>query len=185
MKLPHSPRLGYRPFVPDDWRDVLAYQANGRFARFYPWDHRSAKAVQAFVQTFVDWQQEEPRYRYQFALTLPGSPTLIGNCGVRLTFPGSRSADLGYEIDPAHWGQGYATEAARAMLAFAFEQLALDRVWAMSLVENAASVRVLQKAGMTRDRHLPRHKRMQGRWWDVVVYDITRPAWHALQETGQ
>lgn len=179
MMLPSSPRLRFRPFVPEDWHDVLAYQSNGRFARFSPWTFRTATAAQSFVQTFVDWQQEEPRYRYQFALTLPERPDLIGNCGIRLTYPGSPSADLGYEFNPFYWGRGYATEAARAMLAFGFQQLALDHIWAMSVVDNAASVRVLQKIGMTEEQQLPRNKQMKGRWWDVVLYSITRAAWQA------
>jgi RimJ/RimL family protein N-acetyltransferase len=54
---------------------------------------------------------------------------------------------IGYEFAPAYWGQGYATEANRRMLAYAFETLKLDRVLAMARPENGRSLRVLEKLG--------------------------------------
>src|SRR5437879_1487138 len=109
-------RLLLREFAESDWEAVRAYQSDPRYLRFNPWTARSEADVRAFVQTFIGWQRETPRTRYQFAVLLPEERRLIGNCGVRIDE--ERRANIGYEFDPHFWGHGYGTEVARAMLAF-------------------------------------------------------------------
>ena len=69
----------------------------------------------------------------------------IGWCGLTRWNPDHRSASLGYCLDDAVWGNGYATEAARALLQWAFDTLPLNRVQAEADTRNAASARVLKK----------------------------------------
>jgi ribosomal-protein-alanine N-acetyltransferase len=165
-------RLLLREYVSDDWRAVLAYQSDPRYLRYYPWTQRTAGDVQAFVQRFIDWQDEQPCTRFQFAITLRVEGRLIGSCGIRKETATAQQADLGYEIAPSHWGHGYATEAARAVLAFGFNDLELHRIQAFCLAENAASARVLEKLGMQREGRLRENRWMKGRWWDSLVYGI-------------
>jgi RimJ/RimL family protein N-acetyltransferase len=61
------------------------------------------------------------------------------------------TADVGYLLDRHHWGNGYATEAARAVVAWAFSVPAIRRVWATCDTANVASARVLEKAGLERE----------------------------------
>src|SRR5262245_11971743 len=103
-----TPHLVLREFVPEDWRAVLAYQSEPAYLRYVPWTERAAADWQEFVQRFIDWQREEPRHRYQLAVTLPETGELIGNCGLRLEYPGAFEGDIGYELAPQHWGNGYA-----------------------------------------------------------------------------
>ncbi|HTG16243.1 MAG TPA: GNAT family N-acetyltransferase [Blastocatellia bacterium] len=77
--------------------------------------------------------------------------TLIGFCGFRPFFE-PPELQLLYGLLPACWSKGLATEAARAMIAFGFQELAFDRVTASADAANAASLRVLEKAGMVFDR---------------------------------
>ena len=63
-------RLVLREFVADDWAAVLAYQRDARYLRLYEWTERSAEDVRAFVGLFVAQQQEQPRARFQLAVTL-------------------------------------------------------------------------------------------------------------------
>ena len=72
-------RLRLREYVSDDWHTVLAYQSDPRYLRYYPWTQRTAEDVQAFVQRFIDWQDEQPRTRFQFAITLRAGGWLIGS----------------------------------------------------------------------------------------------------------
>ena len=175
-------RLRLREYVSDDWRTVLAYQSDPRYLRYYPWTQRTAEDVQAFVQRFIDWQDEQPRTRFQFAITLRAGGGLIGSCGIRKETATAQQADLGYEIAPSHWGHGYATEAARAVLAFGFQDLRLHRVWASCVAENTASARVLEKLGMRQEGRLRENRWMKGRWWDTLVYGILQREWKAQQE---
>jgi ribosomal-protein-alanine N-acetyltransferase len=172
-------RLLLREFVTDDWHAVLAYQSDPRYLRYYPWTERTAEEVQAFVQRFIGWQTEEPRTRFQLAVVLRAEGRLIGTCGIRMAAADIRKADLGYEVAPSHWGQGYATEAARTMLGFGFEELGLHRIWASCLAENVASVRILEKLGMRFEGRLRDNHWMQGRWWDTLVYGMLEDGWTA------
>jgi ribosomal-protein-alanine N-acetyltransferase len=176
MKLT-TQRLILREFAAEDWPAVLAYQSDPRYLRYYEWTGRAEADVQAFVQRFLGWQAEEPRSKYQLAITLAGDGRLIGNCGVRLAEAGAEVGDLGYEIAPAYWGQGYATEAARAMVRFGFEKLRLHRISGQTVAENVASQRVMDKLGMCCEGRLRETQWYKGRWWDTVVYGILAEEW--------
>ena len=165
-------RLVLREFTIDDWRAVHTYQSDPRYRRYYGERDWSEAGTRAFVQRFVDNQVESPRHKFQLAITLPGSGTLIGNCGVRLDRPGAPVGDIGYELNPEYWGRGYATEAARAMLAFGFEELGLHRVWAECVADNVGSRRVLEKLGMTLEGRLRENQSIDGRWHDTLIYAI-------------
>lgn len=67
--------------------------------------------------------------------------------------PERTEAELGYIFDPAYGGHGYATEAATAMVAHAFDQLGVRRITAGCFAGNLASVRILEKVGMRREQH--------------------------------
>lgn len=167
-------RLILRDFVVDDWPAVLAYQRDPRYLRYYEWEDRTAEDVKDFVQMFVDQQQQQPRTRFQLAVTLKDGGRLIGNAGIRLGSAGSHEAEIGYELAPEEWGHGYATEAARAIVRFGFEELGLHRIGAWTVADNTASARVLEKVGMTVEGRLRDYQRFKGRYWDVVMYGMIR-----------
>ena len=165
-------RLVLRDFVETDWQEVLAYQSDPRYLRYYAWEGRSPSEVQAFVDRFITWQNEQPRTNYQLAVVDKTSGRLIGNCGVRKPAPDALAAELGYELAPDHWGHGYATEAARALIAFGFNDLRLQRISAHCIAENVASVRVLQRLGMQQEARLSDKESFKGRSWDVLVFAL-------------
>ena len=78
-----------------------------------------------------------------------GSGTIVGACGFALVEGIGPEIELAYHFGADHWNQGFATEAAAACLDYAFEELGLERVIAMTVPENFASRRVLEKIGMT------------------------------------
>jgi RimJ/RimL family protein N-acetyltransferase len=174
-------RLVLRDFRPDDWRAVLAYQSDPRYLRYYPWTVRTEADVLAFVGRQVELQSATPRLKFQLVITLVGVG-LVGNCGIRLAEPNSVEADVGYELDPRHWGRGYATEAAGAMVAFGFEALGVHRVWGECVADNVASRRVMEKLGMIQEGRLREKRWMKGRWWDTLLYGILRKEWEERWE---
>lgn len=107
-----------------------------------------------------------------------GTPAeaLIGAISLQLSLPHSHG-ELGYWIAVDSWGQGYATEAARALTAYAFTTLALHRVQGRHFTRNAASGRVLQKLGMQFEGI---HRDAYSRWnrfEDVAIYAILVQEW--------
>jgi RimJ/RimL family protein N-acetyltransferase len=175
-------RLILREFQYDDWPAVLAYQTHPLYLRYYDWTERTPAGAQEFVGWFLAQQQAQPRIKFQLAVTLQSSGELIGNCGIRTKFEGAFEGDIGYELSPDHWGQGYATEAARAMVAFGFTELKLHRVWSWCVADNTGSARVLQKLGMRLEGHLRENEFYKGRWWDTLMFGILEDEWRALPD---
>ena len=172
-------RLLLREFVESDWEAVLAYQQDPLYLRYNEWTSRSAEEVRQFIQMFLNHQKQVPRIKFQFAITLKSTGELIGNCGVRRDSPEAREADMGYELDSNYWGNGYATEAARAVLDFGFSHMKVERVSAWCLADNVGSARVLEKIGMDVERRMREHQYFKGRWWDTLCYAILREEWQA------
>ena len=101
----------------------------------------------------------------------------IGWCSLTRWNPDYRSASLGYCLDDAAWGHGYATEAARALLQWAFDTLDLNRVQAETDTRNAASARVLEKIGFVREGTLREDCVVNGEVSDSWVYGLIRREW--------
>jgi len=104
---------------------------------------------------------------------LPGSP-LIGSAGLRDIDHEHLQAELGFWIGRDWWGQGYAREAAAAVLRFGFETLGLNRICAHHMARNPAAGRVLLHVGMQREGLLRERVKKWGVYEDVVLYAILR-----------
>lgn len=174
-------RLILREFVQEDWREVLAYQSDPRYLEYYAWTSRTAEKVQEFVQRQIDNQSQEPRTKFQLAVELVSRGILIGNCGIRKETPVSHQADIGYELAPNYWKQGYATEAARALVDLGFTKLKVHRIWANCVADNIRSRRVLEKLGMRLEGRLRENEYFKGRWWDTLIYAILEDEWRTRQ----
>jgi ribosomal-protein-alanine N-acetyltransferase len=174
-------RLHLREFDKDDWPAVLAYQSKPLYLRYYKYAERTTEDVVKFVQMFLDQQQEMPRLNYQLAVVHAEKGRLIGTCGIRRRAARAHKADIGYELDPDFWGRGYATEAARAIVRFGFDELGLHRIWSWCIADNLASARVLERLGMCREGRLRENEYFKDRWWDTLLYGILEHEWRAQQ----
>jgi len=170
-------RLRLREFLPTDAPSVLRYQNDPEYLKFYEWESRTPQEVQEFIGLFIDWQQEEPRSKYQLAITLRQSGKLIGNVGIRQMSVISSEAELGFELDPQYWGLGYATEAAQAMLDFAFTALGVLTVSAEVIAENQRAQNVIERLGMHLVERYFANQYFKGRWWDSLSYTLSEGDW--------
>ncbi len=116
-----------------------------------------------------------------FAIILRDSDELIGAVGLKLDLNFNK-ADLGYWIGKPHWNSGYATEAARTVLTFGFDDLGLNRIHAFHFARNPSSGRVMEKLGMTKEGTARQDTMKWGRYEDLVGYGILRDDW---LKTGQ
>ncbi len=114
---------------------------------------------------------------YHLAVTRRDTPGLVGSVG--LTSPEQPAPVLGYWIGQTDWGGGYATEAARGLVAFGFDALGIDRVIASVLPENLASGRVLEKLGFVRTGRAMHDAPARGAPQEVDMYALTRAAFEA------
>jgi [ribosomal protein S5]-alanine N-acetyltransferase len=103
--------------------------------------------------------------------------TLIGCIGLTLKID-IENAEVGYWIGEEFWNNGYATEAASAMVNYAFESLKLHKIFAHYFASNTASGRVLQKIGMVQEGYLHEHVRHWGEYKDLYLLGIINPSNH-------
>jgi [ribosomal protein S5]-alanine N-acetyltransferase len=108
-----------------------------------------------------------------FAITLAGGGELLGATGMRIERASDR-AEMGYWLGVPYWGQGYATEAARAFVEYSFDKLGLNRISAEHFTRNIPSGRVLQKIGMRHEGTMRQAHRKWGEYLDSELYAILR-----------
>jgi RimJ/RimL family protein N-acetyltransferase len=131
--------------TPDDALGMFELNADPDVRR-YTFDDplASVDAARAFLE---DYQHVYDREGFaRFAAIDLATGAFLGWCGLRRQPDGE--IDLGYRYKRTAWGKGYATEAALACLRFGFEGASLQRIIARAHVENAASIRIMQKIGM-------------------------------------
>jgi RimJ/RimL family protein N-acetyltransferase len=114
---------------------------------------------------------------WPFLIVRRGDGLILGGIDLSLE-SGPHGGTLGYWIGCDYWGRGYATEAARVMLEFAFDILRVEEVNAHALVGNARSIRVLEKAGLMYGGRRHEETVERGRV-DVEFYAISRAAWRS------
>ena len=170
-------RLLLRELVQEDWAAVHRYGSDPEVSRHMDWGPNTEEDTTAFLAMVLATQRAQPRVDFQLAVVLKHDDRLIGACTLVFTDVPSREASLGYAYERAAWGQGYATEAARAMLAFGFGELGQHRIWATCAPANVGSSRVLEKIGMQREGYLRDHRWMKGHWRDSLLYAILEPDW--------
>ncbi len=108
-----------------------------------------------------------------FAITRRQEGTLIGAIGLGIKdAPGT--GELGYWVGKPYWNRGYCTEAARAILAYGFQELCLNRIYAYHFKRNPASGRVMQKIGMRYERDSPREVKRCGVFEASILYGILK-----------
>lgn len=117
-----------------------------------------------------------------FAIVSSETQELMGAIGLTME-PENRCAEVGYWLGKPYWNRGYMTEAARAVIRFAFENLNLNRVYASHFARNPASGRVMQKCGMQYEGTLRQHFVRWDRAEDLVFYGILKNEWLALADT--
>jgi RimJ/RimL family protein N-acetyltransferase len=109
----------------------------------------------------------------RLGIRLRGNGALIGGLGLH-PYPEHKRAELGYWIGVPYWGQGYATEAARAVVKYGFEKVQLNRIFAEHFKHNPASGKVLQKIGMKYEGCMRQNVLKWGNFVDVEVYSILK-----------
>lgn len=156
----------------------LVSQQDGLF--FQPGLVSSQADVESWLEWIVGHARAPGRTNYRFAVELIESAELIGSTRIDVESNHDHFASLGYALAQAHWGRGYATEAATLALGFGFGELGLHRVEAITEPENARSLRVLEKLGMCMEGRLKERLRANDSWRDAILYAITEDEWRRL-----
>lgn len=117
---------------------------------------------------------------YEFAIFL-NSNTYIGNVGLMNISTKHMTAEIGYFIDPAYWGLGFATEACNKVIELAFDQLGLNRIHAKTLVSNTSSIKVLEKIGFSFEGMFKKEYRKGDDYYDINHYAMLKSEYEQVK----
>jgi ribosomal-protein-alanine N-acetyltransferase len=142
----------------------------------YAWDtFTSIEQGHALAeQTARAFRQREA---LRWGLIPPGSDRIVGTCGYTRWNAESRFAILGYDLARSCWHRGLMTEAVTAVLRFGFEQMELNRVEALVMAGNAASISVLSRVGFTHEGEMRRRVLHRGEFRDVWMFGLLHSEW--------
>jgi RimJ/RimL family protein N-acetyltransferase len=162
-------RLRMRRSVPEDAEAISAYRSLPDVGRYQGWDRTDAPFLR---HEFEAMAVRDPGDRGWVQLTLEERDTgdLIGDVGMSPADGEPGVLKIGYTVSPSHQGKGVATEAVRALIAYAFERLGADVVRIYADADNAASIRVAEKAGLTFIERFEGHD--DNERWYAVRYEI-------------
>jgi aminoglycoside 6'-N-acetyltransferase len=177
-------RLLLRPVLPSDREAVGRYCSDPEVTRYLPFaaldddglTHRMQRLVSGTAPTAVG---------EHLTLAVQHEDELVGDLMLRFSAQHGPDdlpsiAELGWVFSPAYAGRGFATEAARALVALAFTHYPLHRLMAQLDPRNVASARLCERLGMRHEAHTREdHPDRDGGWSDTAVYGLLRSEWEA------
>ena len=162
-------RLLLRRSRPEDAEPISAYRSDPNVNRYQGWDRTDPASIRAEIVEMESRQPGGAGGWVQFTVEERAGGRLVGDVGISAADDEPGVAKIGYTIAPAFQGRGYATEAVRALVDYAFETLGAERVRAFAAAENVPSLRVAENAGLSLvERFEHRHG------GEVVRYELAR-----------
>jgi len=155
--------------------------SNEDVTRFYGMDPLRAQEdalhiIKSFKQTF------DSRQGIRWGMVIRDSGTFIGTIGLNHLSLYSKKAEIGFELDPAHWRRGYAAEAIEEVLAYAFETLGLYRMGAVTFLENTASIQLLTRIGFEEEGILRGYLFQDGTSHDGRIFSLLKPTYQVSRQ---
>jgi RimJ/RimL family protein N-acetyltransferase len=181
----HTARLLLRQLGREDTPALLEYRSLPEVCRWVPFERMNAQTVAARLQgpwaaTSLEAEGDVLTLGVEAATT----GEVIGDVMLRWLSAEHSCGELGYVFHPAFAGQGYAAEAAHAVLHLAFDDMALHRVIARIDARNVASVGVATRLGMRQEAHLVENERFKGEWSDELDFGLLEREWLAQHRDG-
>lgn len=172
-----SDRLIIRRFVKEDWQDLYEYLSDKDVVKFEPYDTLSKEES---IKEAVNRAES----KFFYAVTLKNSGKVIGN----LTFfeENFNTFELGFVFNSKYQGKGYASEAAKALVDYAFKNMGARRVIAMCNPKNTPSWKLMERLHMRREGHLLQNvyfktdEQDNPIWMDTYLYGILKDEWTKL-----
>lgn len=165
-----------RPLQTSDLDDLFEYAQDPDVYSYGMWQpYPSREACADDLNSLI--KRYDAGTLWWWALVSKGDGKMIGRCELTDVVPHVGRADIGYALNKKYWGKGYATEAIQKVMTYAFEAMTLNRIAATVLADNAASIHLLEKLGMTREGTLRQDTKIRGFLEDVHLYAILKSEW--------
>jgi len=178
-------RLTLRPFIESDFDAMHAMRSSADAVRYLyeePFSPEQTRNLLARKMAATTWSHEGAGFTC--AVVERSSGLTVGDANLEWVSERDRTAEVGFIFDPSHQGKGFATEAARAMVEWAFKTAGMHRVIGRTEARNAASARVLEKLGMRLEGHFVENEWVKNEWQSELVYAVLEHEWPGAQPPG-
>jgi RimJ/RimL family protein N-acetyltransferase len=176
-----TPRLVLRRFVPADAPAMAAYRSDPDVARYQSWTAPyPVDRAEVFIDSLASGHPDEPGGWYQIAIAERTHPDrILGDCAFHPRPDEPRVTDIGFTLAREGQGRGYATEAVGELVRYLFEERGKHKVAADCDTRNAASWRLLERLGFTREGWLRESFEDEDGWADEYLYGLLHEEWLA------
>ncbi|MFS0672162.1 GNAT family N-acetyltransferase [Ornithinibacillus sp. 179-J 7C1 HS] len=174
-------RLRLRKIEIEDAECILRYLSDSDVMEYYglpPFN--SIEQAKREIEWYDKIFQRQTGIRW--GITLKGDNKVIGSCGFLNWLSDHHRVDIGYELDKKYWGMGIASEALRAVLAYGFESLDIQRVQALIEPPNLASIHLVEKHGFHREGLLRQYEYGNGKFDDLLMYSLLKSDFYQVSE---
>lgn len=172
-----SSNVFLREMEEKDWMDVHKYASNETVCKYQPWGPNSEEESQDFVNQVLADAKRVERTRFVFSIVEKEIGSMVGAGELNVRDNHNKAGEIGYIVNPDYWGKGIATEAAKLLIDFGFEQLNLHRIYATCDPRNIASGKVLEKIGMVQEGRMREDLLIKDGWRDSFLYSILEKEW--------
>ncbi len=183
MHIPHLPietdRLVLRPFAATDAPRYFAYRSMPETVRYLYRDPMTREQAEESVVTSSRLEFAKDGDMFVLAIQPRDASELAGEVLLKLSSVDAAQAELGYSLHPDAVGNGFVTEAARAMLTIGFSHFGFHRIFARIDTKNSASEAVARRLGMRCEGHLIENDTFKGRWGSEFVFAVLASEWQA------
>ncbi len=170
-------RLIIRRFQNSDLAAIFAYRNDPEVARYQRFGSVSEAQLSVLIQGQQSIEPGTPGQWFQFAIALKETGELIGDCALRMDKEDTGRAEVGFTLSRPYQGKGFATEAVTCVLDYAFAELGLERIFALTDCENQPSIALLERLDMLREGHLLKNFLWKGERRDEYRYAILKDEW--------
>ena len=178
---PHleTERLVLRRLRPADAESIFAILSDRELTRFY--DDEAFTDISQAAEQIEAWDRAYDEWRHiRWGIVQRGADTVIGTCGCYSFHRWHARASLGYELARPYWRRGIMTEALAAVIDFGFQEVGLNRIQAVLMPENVASVKLLEKLGFQREGVLRQYENWGEKGYvDLLIFSLLRDEWES------
>ncbi len=171
-------RLILRPFSRADFDEVLNYYSLPDVQRYLDWKARDKiEARTAFDAMRKQTRLTRPGEILTLAIVRRADAAVMGHVSLRWTDATAAQGEIRIALGPTFRRQGYASEAARAMISLGFDSFKLHRIYAVTAGANEPSARLLKGLGMRLEAHYREHALFQGEWDEELHFAVLDREW--------
>lgn len=164
-----SPRLLLRKMSISDTAELFSIWSDSdvtKYMNIESFNH--VDQVKEMIQLFDKLSEKNEAIRY--SIIELESNKIIGTCGFNYLDFNNAKGEIGYDLNKAFWGQGFAKEAITYLIKYAFNDLCINRIEAKIEPENTSSIKLIEKLNFTYEGTLRQSEKSKGRYIDLKLY---------------